>query len=505
MKYTEILKQEVELYLERLKSYRDTDFSKAKKILEDAAIVTSEARKKEISELEAEATKIGEQIELYNEYESLSSSLNESIFKKITSEIELKELNQQRTKSSSLNLEKQKSLTSTISELNKKIKVDYERLLEIRKGVCNFIHDIPISGSDSKKIEFLKKQQEDTSETLQQMKVFSTINLLEKLSESERAEVIPYINSITRIIIKGKVIRHTDYPNLLQLLALATFKKECGECAPVLNDSFSIDCRRMFTGICNFIMHNEAEIKCHGLRDMAYEKEIVPNYSIDAQGGRLGFHIEEQENNCTFLFVSEAFLNSILGQIEKDPEINLPRLAIALFDTYDMDAPERYLASNMSRSVTAIDKLIQMRKKFQSLYEETPEQIMVREQRYYQEQRIEELKEKNRLEEERIEQERELAEEAREQAERQWQREQKLAEERWKEEQRREDMRREEELKRERMERKKQEERENREKREKQRNEEKARQDAMHLCWRCANLGHGCHGGIPSCGNFRAK
>lgn len=88
-----------------------------------------------------------------------------------------------------------------------------------------------------------------------------------------------------------------------------------------------------------------------------------------------------------FVVVKEKILDTVEQLITQNPEISLPDLAIALCKAAPDDNQAERLAS-----------LYELKR----LHEETPEQVLVTEQRYFMEQQLEQMKENARLEREEI-------------------------------------------------------------------------------------------------------
>lgn len=234
--------------------------------------------------------------------------------------------------------------------------------------------------------------------------------------------------------------------------------------------------------------------------------DVDINWTVSFPQGTFKHVLGTEESLSLFSsnILDEMFLNAILNEIEKDEEINFPTLVLNVWET------------DGGKKIKTTKSVVKLVKELKRLFELSPEQMLVEEQRYYRQREIKQLEENAwlerkqrdehaRLERKEIEyqaeldrkQQEEMARRA-EKAEKAWraeqiriQRENAEAEQhRWEEDKRREDERRKAE-ERERMEQK--------------RREEQEKRDMRHLCWKCANYCHGCHGGIPRCGNFKSK
>ena len=166
--------------------------------------------------------------------------------------------------------------------------------------------------------------------------------------------------------------------------------------------------------------------------------------------------------------------------IQLNPSLDFPALAERLF---------REIGARLPASFS--ETYISLLRSFAVSYRETPEQILVTEQRYYWQKKLDQEKEQAEYDREMYREEaarmrRQQERLAREEAARQDA--QRQADE-WKQKQRADQERRDRE----------------RESFRQAQKESTDRSKAMQLCWKCANYGHGCDGGILACGNFRPK
>ena len=197
--------------------------------------------------------------------------------------------------------------------------------------------------------------------------------------------------------------------------------------------------------------------------------------------GREAFLLADGSHNCDEKLVfSVGYLTKILNLIQLNPSLDFPALAERLF---------REIGARLPASFS--EAYISLLRSFAVSYRETPEQILVTEQRYYWQKKLDQEKEQAEYDREMYREEaarmrRQQERLAREEAARQDA--QRQADE-WKQKQRADQERRDRE----------------RESFRQAQKESTDRAKAMRLCWRCANYGHGCDGGILACGNFRPK
>ena len=288
-----------------------------------------------------------------------------------------------------------------------------------------------------------------------------------------------------------------------------TFHKGIIDIFPNLPEQFSIVCEEKYEELCNTYRGDKYEVGKKPVNKAVFKSITLPcKIERDSRNkpSFIAFPYDVKMNSTSYPILRDAFLADILQIIDNDPNIDLPGLVSALRN--------RYVEST---SVEISEDFTKDFAEFTRLYRETPEQILITEQRYFRTKEIEMQREQAELDrKERIRQAREERRMYKEEQEENRRHERELQKEL-----QREQFRRDARLERERQEatdRRIREERAYQERQEnarrrneqqealrKQSEEFKAKNDMRHLCWRCANYGHGCQGGVLGCGNFRSK
>lgn len=241
-----------------------------------------------------------------------------------------------------------------------------------------------------------------------------------------------------------------------------TFHKGIIDIFPNLPEQFSIVCEEKYEELCNTYRGDKYEVGKKPVNKAVFKSITLPcKIERDSRNkpSFIAFPYDVKMTSTSYPILRDAFLADILQIIETNPNIDLPGLVSTLRNRY-VD----------STSVEISDDFTKDFAEFTRLYRETPEQILITEQRYF------------RAKE--IEMQREQAELDRKERIRQARKERRM----YKEEQE-ENRRHERELQR-----------------EAENNVEKERTKMRwELCQRCSLFRNGCQGGVLGCGNFRSK
>ena len=473
MAFADEIRVEIENYIALYDAYKNADFSEQLKILDKALGFEEERYKSDVQPL-------------HTQIKTVEKALNSLKKFKNTAEKIAKLINQ--------------GLDSgTIDDAT--IKSEYNKLQNIRQDIMAALPNGIPAGVDE--LDYAKKYLTQRQAELLSSRDYSYLELERYMTDSERRSVLKLMKALKPIVIKDRCIDIKTYPNLLQLLALATFNSECAALAPDLPDKFSIVCRNMFDSICSRLCSSTPSFAAK-MKKFAFEKvNIGCTMEFDVKSGLYFCAFEQDEETEAPFIISKQFLDGVLAEIEENSALDLVDMAKALFQKYGGD---KKIDSNIASMLS----------EFTRLYKETPAQVLITEPRYYRERELAERREQAELDrksrEEQAERDRELQ---RELQEKQWRRED---EENRRIRQEQETLER-EELKRQRHERWEEDARRERERRDRnnqRRAEARAQREAdykardasrkaMHMCWKCANYCNGCQGGIVGCGNFRPK
>lgn len=287
------------------------------------------------------------------------------------------------------------------------------------------------------------------------------------------------------------LIRPIEYFNLMCVFGLLIHDISFSAkwCHNLLKErGFSIECSQTFENIIRYY-------KVSFVNDVEPFINKDDNYRIVFCEEGIFIAKENDSRQTNKKIFSVKFLNDVLNLAKENSITDLPSLVIFLVNKYVKDIEKSNFISRI--------------KQFKLLYLETPEQIQVRDQRYYEELRIYQEEQRQREMEREMERqerlrEREMEREARWREEQlEIQRENARAEQRrWEENNRREDERRKEEEAAERRRQKQLQ----REKYNESMQEAKARNAAILRCTRCANYDScGKARGTVNCGAFVAK
>ena len=473
MAFADEIRVEIENYLKLYDTYKNTDFSEQLKILDKALGLEEERYKSDVLPLHTQIKTIEKALSGLKKFKSTTDKISKLINRGLDS--------------------------GTLDDAT--IKAEYNKLQSIRQDIMAALpKEIP-TGVDE--LDYAKKYLTQRQAELLSSRDYSYLELERYMTDSERRSVLKLMKALKPIVIKDRCIDIKTYPNLLQLLALATFNSGCMALAPELPDKFSIVCRNMFDSICSRLCSSTPSFAAK-MQKFAFEKvNIGCTMEFDVKSGLYFCAFEQDEETEAPFIISKQFLDGVLAEIEENSALDLVDMAKALFQKYGGD---KKIDSNIASMLS----------EFTRLYKETPAQILITEQRYYKERELAEQREQAELDrrsrEEQAERDRELQRELQEE---QWRRED---EEKRRIRQEQATLER-EELKRQRHERWEEDARRDRERRDREnqrRAEARAQREAdykardasrkaMHLCWKCANYCNGCQGGIVGCGNFRPK
>ena len=388
-----------------------------------------------------------------------------------------------RCEADKIDLEKLLLATFGHSDRNK-ARIDYRELSDRKKQLEK--------DEDQLNIE-LKEEFADKNFSEEQWdKVSRCFELMFKLGFS-----LVYTDKNICINLIGSLLQRIDFcPDLLSVAQMSLLQRDPLGIHLELDKNFSIPCREFYDELyysfkCNY-EENYYKTICDAVdlnaHIVVYEQQfhlaIEDNCGFSIGGKRDGKKAADSGNGRGVLFIySDEFLGYIQQYAEQNSEIKLTGLTESVRSRFGVIVSSEYLASL---------------KEFKRLYEATPEQILIDEQRYFKKKEIEQLAENKRLDLEAYErqerlnrrQEARLAKEEAARSERQHR--EALSQ---KAQFAREATRRQEEKDR----------RERYEARRVREAENKKSQDMRHLCWKCANYMNGCRGGKANCGNYRAK
>ena len=473
MAFADEIRVEIENYSKLYDAYKNTDFSEQFAILNKALGLEEERYKSDVMPLHTQIKTVEKALSGLKKFKSTTDKISKLINRGLDG--------------------------GTLDDAT--IKAEYSKLQSIRQDIMAALpKDIP-SGVDE--LDYAKKYLMQRQAELLSSRDYSYLELERYMTDSERRSVLKLMKALKPIVIKDRCIDIKTYPNLLQLLALATFNSGCMALAPELPDKFSIVCRNMFDSICGQLCSGTPSFAAK-MQKFAFEKvNIGCTMDFEVKTGLYFCAFEQDEETEAPFIISKQFLDGVLAEIEENSALDLVDMAKALFQKYGGD---RKVDSDIASMLS----------EFTRLYKETPAQVLITEQRYYRERELAERREQAELDrksrEEQAERDRELQRELQEE---QWRREdeekrrisqeqaswerdelKRQRHERWAADERREQERRDRDNQRR---------AEARAQREAEYKARDASRKAMHMCWKCANYCNGCQGGIVGCGNFRPK
>lgn len=473
MAFADEIRVEIENYLKLYDTYKNTDFSEQLKILDKALGLEEERYKSDVLPLHTQIKTVEKALSGLKKFKSTTDKISKHINRGLDS--------------------------GTLDDAT--IKAEYNKLQSIRHDIMAALpKDIPAGVNE---LSYAKKYLMQRQAELLSSRDYSYLELERYMTDSERRSVSKLMKALKPIVIKDRFIDVKVYPNLLHLLALATFNSGCAALVPELPDKFSIVCRNMFDSICSQLCPGTPSFAAK-MQKFAFEKvNIGCTMDFEVKTGLYFCAFEQDEETEEPFIISKKFLESALAEIEENSTLDLADMAKLLFQKYGGD---KKIDSNIASMLS----------EFTRLYKESPAQVLITEQRYYRERELAERREQAEFDrksrEEQAERDRELQRELQEE---QWRREdeenRRIRQEqarlereelnRQRHEQWEEDAHRD----RERRDRENQRRAEARAQREADYKARDASRKAMHLCWKCANYCNGCQGGIVGCGNFRPK
>ena len=328
-------------------------------------------------------------------------------------------------------------------------------------------------------------------------------DLLKHLSSEDRKTVIVFLDDIVPLTIGAieykNLVNHGQYSHLFRALC-------AGIPHPMLlcNGEYSISMKgyqHLAEGFGPSVVADEH------LKMMIYENfndkthishQLFTEYSAVANTFYIQWEADSKQvfpqtaedrsdlRHPPFWIINTELLDTLEQILTQEPEISFPDLAIRLNESFPNPHEQKKRQEN----------LLELKR----LHEETPEQVLITEQRYYMQKQMEQMEENARLQREEIarqaELDREYAEEARREAERQ-------------EARRQEELRYEARIQ-ERMRAREDADRQRKAQREADRQAEEIRMNGVHKCWNCANYGR-CSskvigsGAGNTCGGYRPK
>lgn len=456
MGFIDELKSEMRAYSEELKRYCDKDFTKAWEIVNEASRKESEFYNGTVAPISEEC-------------DNVRNALREiPNFRKTASRIyELK--------------------------TEEAIRKHYNRLVEIRTAVQKAFPNGLKVGENENEVDVATELLKQRNEELSKYNFDNYDDLSGYMSESDVPYAAELAKNLAPISFCKGIFPMEKYPNLMQLLTLTSLRSDMAECCSEFGNEFSIVFREEFDKLCNLLtMFNAIDKSFCG----KMFKTLSNEYALGKRNKFVAFS-QDYRKEQGFVILDEKFICDLLCIIGENSNLDLFGLADCIRDIYGATIPKDY---------AYIEKTI---KELARLYRETPDQVLVTEQRYYQQKQIEQLRENARQEREMMELQAQMEREEyayqEEQNRRQMEKDRVSRE--WAE---RENLRR-MEKERQKAEDEAREERRNRqnaaykESYRKSMDEAAKRREAMHLCWKCANYGKGCHGGILGCGNYRPK
>ena len=470
MKYTEQLKNEINTYIASLNWLQSTNRNEINTILERASQQAQEYYDREIAPFQ-------EQLKLVNVALEDTKQLHENV-QKMNGDIV--------------------GIGTQGGKVGKRQEEDigrsYTMLRQCREKVLKDLKAVPalkMQPGEPKEVARLISDVTKIKNGLYKNVNVSYEDLMQYMDQNDKKKMIHFIDLLNNVLIgvaitSDGVLKHHTYPLLTRLVGVATLNTDCIGSAPGLEETYSIVCREEYDKLCSFIQEYQLPYQklCPDvfvILSIKYLRKYIRQDEESPDFERMAFLLADGSHNCDEKLVfSVGYLTKILNLIQLNPSLDFPALAERLF---------REIGARLPASFS--ETYISLLRSFAVSYRETPEQILVTEQRYYWQKKLDQEKEQAEYDREMYREEaarmrRQQERLAREEAARQDA--QRQADE-WKQKQRADQERRDRE----------------RESFRQAQKESTDRSKAMHLCWKCANYGHGCDGGILACGNFRPK
>ena len=299
MAFADEIRVEIENYIALYDAYKNADFSEQLKILDKALGFEEERYKSDVQPL-------------HTQIKTVEKALNSLKKFKNTAEKIAKLINQ--------------GLDSgTIDDAT--IKSEYNKLQNIRQDIMAALPNGIPAGVDE--LDYAKKYLTQRQAELLSSRDYSYLELERYMTDSERRSVLKLMKALKPIVIKDRCIDIKTYPNLLQLLALATFNSECAALAPDLPDKFSIVCRNMFDSICSRLCSSTPSFAAK-MKKFAFEKvNIGCTMEFDVKSGLYFCAFEQDEETEAPFIISKQFLDGVLAEIEENSALDLVDMAKA--------------------------------------------------------------------------------------------------------------------------------------------------------------------------------
>ncbi len=490
MIYCERIKLQAESYLDQLHDYRmqeetfERTAAKAREAFKQKRSKKLQTVQKEYADYESKKAQLDE---MKKTLEALSDEIGAWIKRRVSLQM-WADFPEAADPLEYIEGEENFSMEEKIAACDKNVTDKYAELLSLRKKYAEVY--APIAPTLEKVEKTLDKSIASKKKQMKELEKDAPLSLEETADKEEQSQLEKGFALIEKLAINHGLDAE-EYPELLRLAALASARPELARLAPRSEDpSLSVVCNQF----CNELLRDlgdatalkdVAEYQGNRLYQDGLTKETFEDFGV--RYGRERALVPPDGAEAP-LFLSENFLCEVLAVLEEEPEINLPRLAIRLIG----DSPVK-------------DYLKQL-KEFKRLYEETPEERLVTEQRYYQQKMLEEAQEKNRLLAQQMEEERDRYEEEQREEERRYRQEQRERERRERELEREHDRERRREEERERA--RKQEQKRAEDARRREEAERRRREDSetRHQCNTCANAGH-CSSFMhrPNCASYRPR
>ena len=454
MSFAEDLRKEIDNYQKKLDRLNAIDINEVKRIVEETCLKKRAVYRKEVAPRKKELTQITRTTSLIDKVEQLSFEIKSLIY----------------------SLYDRHTTKKRKVEIQQSIQKKYEELLKCRQD----IQEMPLEGnSQLRQVKALRENLATKKKNVESELNESYLELSQYMSLEEQKLVKAHWQACISASTKTLVSKSSMNPNLIRFIAIAAFDKEFAQHAPALEENFSIVCQNLYQNICSEIT------KMQGESTQGVFEFIELPYIAESKGKKgLFYELPKSKTSNRYRVITKSFLKDIVNELESNPNVNLPDLASIVREKYVVGV----LDVKLNKSLI----------EFKRLYEETPGQILITEQRYYKE---------KELEQQRIQAELDRREMARQAAldRKNDLRIAQMEEKRERDRELREWAEREAQERKEKLERNRQKKAEAAERYKKTMADAKARQEAMRLCWKCANYGRGCHGGILACGNFRPK
>lgn len=502
MKYVELLKEQIGSYLANLDRH-DSAMSEAVQILEEKATTAkgkyAEGCRKTEEALQSAKVKKERMTAIRESVGMLSAQLRQKIVEYTKYAAEL-----QKNSNDS-------GLREKVDACDREIQGKYAELLALRKEYAENYASI---ADDPREAEDLleKERKKAAKQHKAQWEDISVLKLIPYMDTYEKMMTQRYLDLLPHVALDSQILKGEEYPELLLLAALCTRKAETALCVPDLKGDVSVVCAKQCREMCSDMAAMQDRL-CNFWTAHAYREEKAKNFEFAFLNGaaRPQAYLENSYGKSSYLLFTREFLEKLLEVLQEDQDYDLFTLYERLIkigeEETNSTSEEIYPDRDAERSLQNAFK------EFKRLYEETPEERLVTEQRYYQQKLLEEAREKNRLLERQMEEERERYEEEQREEERRYREEQR---ERRREQERQEQREWEQKQERDR-ERRREEERERARKQEQRRAEDAKRKeesdrvrremsDTRHQCNTCANAGH-CSSFMhrPNCAAYRPR